>query len=242
MLQNNGKIIQETRGWNGIATESLRKKENAVDYRYVPDSELPVIRLDKNIQAQLQNTLDELPDSVLDRLTKEPYNLQLAHARNLLFQPEILDYYENIFGRIRDANKWFFHELLAAFAKSDVEFQVDIVLPDMLVDIVLSVEKNEISLTGARIILKHIIRNKSTKTLPQLIKELDIGKPEASAELEEAINEICQQIINTNADVVEKIARGHTNALQVLIGQAMKATKGKVHAKEFRSKFMELLK
>lgn len=242
LLQNNGKIIQETRGWNGIATESLRKKENAVDYRYVPDSELPVIRLDKNIQAQLQNTLDELPDSVLDRLTKEPYNLQLAHARNLLFQPEILDYYENIFGRIRDANKWFFHELLAAFAKSDVEFQVDIVLPDMLVDIVLSVEKNEISLTGARIILKHIIRNKSTKTLPQLIKELDIGKPEASAELEEAINEICQQIINTNADVVEKIARGHTNALQVLIGQAMKATKGKVHAKEFRSKFMELLK
>lgn len=160
----------------------------------------------------------------------------------MLFQPEILDYYENIFGRIRDANKWFFHELLAAFAKSDVEFQVDIVLPDMLVDIVLSVEKNEISLTGARIILKHIIRNKSTKTLPQLIKELDIGKPEASAELEEAINEICQQIINTNADVVEKIARGHTNALQVLIGQAMKATKGKVHAKEFRSKFMELLK
>ena len=49
--------------------------------------------------------------------------------------------------------------------------------------------------------------------------------------MEEAINEICQQIINTNADVVEKIARGHTNALQVLIGQAMKATKGKVHAK-----------
>ncbi|MCP8717399.1 MAG: Asp-tRNA(Asn)/Glu-tRNA(Gln) amidotransferase subunit GatB [Asgard group archaeon] len=243
LLQNGQGINQETRGWTGEGTESLRSKENAVDYRYVPDSELPAIRLDQQITKQLQKSLPELPDTILERLINKPYNLDLAHAKNLLYQPEVLKYYETIFASISsNANKWFFQELLAAFAKRGVEFDVDIVPPSMLVDIVKKVETEEISLAAARIILKYIVENKSTNTLVELVEILDLKKPEANDELQLAVKEICQQIIKNNPEVVTKIANGHKNALQVLIGQAMKATKGKVHAKDFKEQFIELLK
>lgn len=242
LLEAGKNILQETRGWNGEGTAALRTKENAVDYRYVPDSELPVIRLDGQITKQLQESLTELPDDILERLINKPYNLELAHAKNLLYQPDVLKYYETIFESIPNANKWFFQELLAAFAKRDVEFDVGLVPPIMLVDIVKKIDTGEISLTAARIILKYIVENKSSKTLVELIEILDLKKPEANDDLKEAIVKICQQIIHNNPDVVDKIASGHKNALQVLIGQAMKATKGKVHAKDFKKQFIELLK
>ncbi|RCK60879.1 Glutamyl-tRNA(Gln) amidotransferase subunit B, mitochondrial [Candida viswanathii] len=242
LLEQGKEVAQETRGWNGEETEFLRNKEVAVDYRYMPDSELPAIRLDEKITQQLKESLEELPDSVLERLTNAPYKLELAHAKNLLAQPEVLEYYETVFDKIPNANKWFFQELLAAFAKRDVEFDVGVVPPSMLVDIAKKVETDEISLTAARIILKHIVENRPSATLAELIELLDLQKPEDTSDLKEAIQEICRQIIANNPDVVARIASGHKNALQVLVGQAMKATKGKVHAKDFKAQFEELLK
>ncbi|EMG47823.1 hypothetical protein SBY92_005078 [Candida maltosa Xu316] len=242
LVESGEKIIQETRGWNGVSTESARTKEDAVDYRYVPDSELPAIRLDNKIMTQLTESLEEFPDTILTRLTSEPYNLELAHAKNLLYQPEVLNYYETIFKKINNANRWFFQELFAAFAKREVDFDVNIVPPSVLIEIVQTVEREEISLAGARLIFRHLVDTKSTDTVPTLIEKLDLKKPEPSNDLEDALHEICKQIMENNPDIVKAVSEGHKNAIQVLVGQSMKATKGKVHAKDFIRIFNELLK
>lgn len=93
-LRTGESIIQETKSWDGYTTKASRSKENAVDYRYVPDSELPSIYLSVDIGDEIKASMPEYPDQLLSRLTSEPYNLQLAHAKNLLAEPEHLHYYE----------------------------------------------------------------------------------------------------------------------------------------------------
>ncbi|KAI5954744.1 PET112 [Candida theae] len=226
-------IIQETKSWDGYTTIASRSKENAVDYRYVPDSELPSIHLSGNIGDEIGASMPDLPDQILARLTGEPHNLQLAHAKNLLAEPEHLQYYETFFEMLGglDANKWMFQELITAFAKLDKEFDVTVISPETLIEIV----KSEYSLVSKRLILRYLVENQVP--LEKAISDLKLESDTQTLD----INEICMGVVKSSPDVVKRIKEGHKNAIQVLVGKAMKITRGKVHAKEFRDAFVKLL-
>ncbi|ODV81425.1 amidotransferase subunit B, mitochondrial [Suhomyces tanzawaensis NRRL Y-17324] len=253
-LENRHSIVQETRGWNGKETLSLRSKEDAVDYRYVPDSELPIIRLSAGIAEEISSQLPELPQTILERLCGKTYGLELKYARFLVENKEILAYYNEIFDNIvvenkkpvKLANNWLFHELMGAFSKLDQKFDVELFPPRKLSALILKVTDNKISQTSAKILLSQVIQNPEDVQLSidELIEQYDLGNPEDMSELEldEAVGEICQEIIETNMDVVEKIKNGQKNSMKYLIGLAMRETQGKVKASEFAKKFNNLLK
>ncbi|KAI5969143.1 PET112 [Candida margitis] len=232
-LRSGKEIAQETKSWDGYTTKSSRSKENAIDYRYVPDSELPAINLNPDIGDEIKAAIPEYPDQLLSRLTSKPYNLQLAHAKNLLVEPEHLHYYETFFDKFNhpDANKWMFQELITAFAKLDKEFDVNVISPDVLVE----VARSDYSLVSKRLILRHLVENQVS--LEKAIADLNLASDSQAID----INELCREIIKLNPDVVKRIQDGHNNAIQVLVGKAMKVTRGKVHAKEIKNAFDSLL-
>ncbi|EGW35333.1 uncharacterized protein SPAPADRAFT_146458 [Spathaspora passalidarum NRRL Y-27907] len=252
-IQKGNKIVQETRGWDGATTVSLRRKENALDYRYVPDSELEVVRVDENIGKKIQEKLPDLPDTILERLTSEPYNLTLNQARNLFNEPLTLQYYlsffkiytEDLKQPSKSANNWVLEELITSFAKVEHPFDVTLITPKALIEIAQAVLDEGISLTAARILLRHLIENPADidRPLDEVIEQLDLHKPSSISkeDLDEAITDLCQTIIEENEKIVQNIKRGQVNAVQSLIGKAMKETQGKIHAKEFKQKFTELL-
>ncbi|KAI5960401.1 PET112 [Candida pseudojiufengensis] len=232
-LERGKKIVQETKSWDGFVTKTSRSKENMHDYRYVPDSEIPNVYLDERIGDDIKAILPEFPDEILNRLISSPYNLQLQHAKNLLNEPEHLNYYETFFEKLNNpekANNWMFQELITAFAKLDQEFDVNSISPDDLVKIA----NLDYSLVTKRLILKEMIN--SGHSIDNVIKSLNLD-----SEIPD-VNKICEQIISQNPEVVTRIQKGHSNAIQVLIGQAMKITKGKIKADEIKNKLMQLLK
>jgi len=244
-VKQNRPIIQETRGWNGNETVSKRRKENAVDYRYVPDSELPLIHLHESIADDIRNSLPALPDKIIKSLVEPPYKLELKYARFLIENQEILSYYYKLFDVVgAAANKWLINELMAAFSKMNVKLDLSLIPPSKLSELIAKVNNNEISLTSARLIMYEIVQNpaNSQKSIDELVEELDLAKPQVSQEdLNEAIEEVCRDIMANNGDVVTKILNGNKKSIKYLVGLAMRETQGKVSAKEFERKFQQLI-
>lgn len=246
-------VVQETRGWNGKETEPLRSKENAVDYRYVPDSELPHVYLDSNIGVEIFNTFPPLPDEVLQELTTT-YQLELKYAKFLIANKDILKYYKDfckgLISRgisVKVCNNWLFHELFGAFSKQSETLDLNVFPQSKLADLVFAVTNSKISQTLARILLAETVKNPKLiedKTVAQLIDHLDLGVPEdlSAGDLSAAVEEICTDIMNSNPDVVAKVKKGQKKSIKYLVGLAMRQTQGKVKANQFQEKFEELIK
>lgn len=240
-------LQQETRGWDGEKTILLRKKESSVDYRYFPDSELPHVILDPTIGDQIRATLPELPEELLRKLTSMPYNLELRYARHLVEHPYIMKFYFDLFDKMNNTkmvNNWVTQELPAAFSKMNEQWDFNIVSVDRVVEIMQLVASKKLSLTSARHLIYNMIKHKDDGSIGELIVKYDLAPPSelvSSEEINEAINEICEEIVNANEDVVAKIRRGQTKLIKYLVGLAMKETQGKIPAKDFENKFKMLI-
>lgn len=245
-------IVQETRGWSGNKTSSLRSKEDAVDYRYVPDSELPKINLDPSIALEIRSALPSLPEQILKDLVSEKFQLELKYARNLLENKDILQYYYALYEdvvvksgkQVKLVNNWLFHELLGVFTKQGVPLSLEVVPPSQLAELVVKVVNSELSHTSAKILLTQIVTEQlQGKTLDDLIELYDLGAPEdiSKDDMEEAIEDICLDIVGNNQDVVAKIKKGQHKSIKYLVGLAMRETQGKVSAGDFQAKFEELI-
>lgn len=253
VLQSGDKITQETRGWNGKETVRSRSKEDAVDYRYFPDSELPTINLNSNIGNEIRATLPAFPETIVSQLISKPYNLELKHAKFFVENPEILAYYRNSFMLIVDINKkpakivnnFIINEVLGSFNKLSVPVDLSLISSKTLCDMILMVTNDEISLTSAKLLLQNIIKNPVDReiTIEKLVEKYDLAKPKdiSNEDLNEAVEEICNEVIENNKDVIEKILNGKKSSINFLIGMAMKETQGKVNSNTFRLKFEELI-
>lgn len=240
-LKNGVVIEQETRGWDGETTIKLRSKEDAVDYRYFPDPELPIIYLDKNIKQDISNQLPMLPDQLIQRLLNEPYNLEMRHAKFLIHNTDILQYYQSLFektvthnhGSPKLVNNWLIHELMGSFNKLNIPFDIRLILVDSLSQIILKVEKGDLTSTAGKTLLLELIKAPNEE-VDNLIEKLDLALPQVSEEdLNDAVEELCHEIIENNQDVVDKIKSGKTKSINYLLGLAMKETQGKVNSKIF---------
>lgn len=251
-LKNDIPIVQETRGWTGKETVSLRSKEDATDYRYVPDSELPQIYLDSSISLDIKSSITELPEDILQKLTTSPYKLELKYAKFLVDNLDHLNYYYELFNSIvieasmpvKTVNNWFINEFMGAFTKLDRKIDLAVVSSASLSELILRVCNNELTKPSAKILLFKMIQEPSNELVSELIEKYDLGKPEgvSDQDMEEAIAEICEEIIQNNPDVMEKIRNGQKNSIKFLVGLAMKETQGKVDARVFQEKFKELSK
>lgn len=248
-------IDQETRAWNGKETVRTRSKEDAVDYRYFPDVELPLIRLESTILNEIEAVLPKLPEQEMETLMQSPYLLEKKHARFLVESPDVFAYFKDIHAKTvttesgcsaKTVNNWFFHNLLGTFKKFDQVVDPSVLLADKFANLVNMVQDNVISLTSAKLLLNALVQSPHTTkdlSISEMVEHYDLGAPADldEAEFKNAVKDICLEIISAHPGVAETVRKGKHGSIKFLIGQAMRETQGKVNSKNFEEEFTRLL-
>lgn len=223
------KVVQETRRWDAAKgkTISMRSKEQAHDYRYVVEPDLPPIILYDDQIEKLGNSLPEMPDEKRERFLKE-YDLSENEVDILISDINLAMFFEKLvtFGSTpKISANWILGDILRILKDRKIE-SVDMKLEaENLAKILKLVEEDKISTNIGREVLEEIFDE--NKDPIKIIEEKGLMQISSSDELEKIVDEV----ISKNPQSVEDYKAGKTQSAGFLMGQVMKLTKGKANPK-----------
>ena len=226
ILENGGEIHQETRRWDDLAGKNilLRSKEDAQDYRYFPEPDLKTIYVEESRLAELKASIPELPNDKLLRLMKQ-YKLPYFDANLMAENPDKADYFEAVAaqGKCQPKNisNWLLGDITRIINEKNLTLADTSLSAEKLADMLAMLEKGEISTTAGKTVLEEI--SFSEKTAAQVVEEKGLRQMNDTGALEQVVKDI----LAANPKVVEDYRGGKTNALGFLVGQCMRASKGK---------------
>lgn len=247
ILDKGEEIKQETRGWDDRKkkTVSQRSKEEAHDYRYFPEPDLPPIDLTKFNLEELKVSIPELPEQKRERFIKE-YNLTPNQAEILIEDQDLSNYFEESSSELLEEEKGKRGvELLFNYLTSDLkglmnEQKASIkelnIAPENFADLIILISKDEISSRSAKDVLKEMFLTGLDPR--QIIQNKGLTKISDNAIIEQIIGET----IKENPKAVEDYKKGKENALQFLIGQAMAKLKGRGNPDTLKNLFKETIR
>ncbi len=227
VLEEGGKVVQETRTWDekeGV-TKSMRKKEEANDYRYFPEPDLVPFTVSEEYIENIRKTLPELPDARKTRYM-ENYGLDAYNADYLTNDKDRADYFEAMVAAGADpkeAANWLMGDFAKQMAQSDVDMKSVPVAAAQMAELLKLIAAGTIS----------------GKIAKQVFPEMwETGKP-AAAIVEEkglvqisdtgALEKLAAKVIAANPQSVEDFKAGKKKAVGFLMGQIMKETKGQAN-------------
>src|SRR2546422_9323527 len=230
VIESGGQVVQETRLWNSVEerTVSMRSKEEAHDYRYFPDPDLPLLVVDSEWVKTIQRSMPELPESRRERFMKE-YALSEYDAGVLTTTRALADFYEEaakLSGQAKTAANWIMGDLLRFYKDNDVDLKDlsnSCVSPSMLAGMISLVDKGTISGKIAKTVMEEMY--KSGKDPQQIIEEKGLLQISNTAEIEKIVN----QVLEENPKPVEQYRLGKTSNFGFFVGQVMKATRGRAN-------------
>jgi len=224
------RLVQETRGWveEKGKTVSQRSKEYAHDYRYFPEPDLPPVIIGWDWVEAARKKLPELPEARRDRFIAE-YGLTLYDASLLTGSKAMADYFEEGTGVSKDispkeVSNWFLGEVSRIINASSIDidgFRKKI-SPQMLSGLILS-SHGTINMAMAKSVLEEMFQ--TGQTADDIIKERGLSQISDTGELEKIVAEV----INSNIQPVADYRSGKETALKFLVGQVMKATRGRAN-------------
>src|SRR4051812_6460950 len=228
LLEDGRRIEQETRLYDPERdeTRSMRTKEEAHDYRYFPDPDLlPLVVTEEQISV-IRDSLPELPEARRARFERE-YALPAYDARALTASRAAADYYEAMIkasgADAKLAANWQLGELAAALNREERDIAHSRVPPEALGWIVQQVSEG--ALTG-KMAKQAFDASWSTGEAPQLVVEKLGLKPITDAD---AIDKLVDEVLAANAKQIADYRAGKEKAFNALVGQVMKASKGKAN-------------
>ena len=227
VLNEGGKVFQETRLWNIDRGETavMRSKEEAHDYRYFPDPDLVPLKLDQTWIDGFKSSLPELPTARARRFGTA-YGLPEYDAGLLTSSKGIADYFEACvkqFDQPKTVSNWVMGELTRELNNSGVDISASPVTPERLVSLLQMVERGTISLKVAREIFSEVYS--SGKTPEQIVEEK--GLTQVSDE--GALDRIIEDVLAKSPTQVAQFREGKQQVLAFLVGQVMKASGGKAN-------------
>ena len=227
VLEDGGHIIQETRTWDpdrGI-TLSMRSKENAHDYRYMPEPDLvPIITTDEEIEA-FRKSLPELPDARKARL-EEQFGLSAYDAGIITSSREMAEYFDAVIETGADAKlaaNWIMGDLSKNLNAESLEIADSPVDAKRLGEMIGLISKGTISSKIAKKVFEEMW--KSPDSPEKIVKDKGLVQITDT----KAIEEIVDKIIEANQKAVEDYKSGNKKAIGALVGQVMKQSKGKAN-------------
>jgi len=228
VLGDGGRIVQETRLWDQSAqrTISMRSKEEAHDYRYFPEPDLPPVALDAARRAAIERSLPELPAARRTRFMAQ-YGLPEYDAVELTRARETADYFEAVAasGHPKAAANWIMGELSRWLNERGQSIVQSPLAPDALSGLIALVENATISSTIAKDVFGKMVAS------GQSARAIVDAEGLAQISDEAAILPIVRRIVEQHADAVAQVKAGKMNTFGFLVGQAMKATGGKASPK-----------
>jgi aspartyl-tRNA(Asn)/glutamyl-tRNA(Gln) amidotransferase subunit B len=227
VLQGGGRVVQETRLWDSSAgvTVSMRSKEEAHDYRYFPDPDLPPVIVEAPVVAAIRHTLPSLPDERRQRFVSE-YGLPEYDAIQLTQSRATADFYEATLragAPPKGASNWIMGELARALKEGGRDISASPVSPERLAGLLALVEKGTISGAMAKGVFETMLT--SGRTAEAIVAAEGL----AQIDDEGQIVGLIADVLSRNADAVAQYRTGKTTAFGFLVGQVMKATAGKAN-------------
>ncbi len=227
VLKQGGEIAQETLGWDetSSSTVSQRSKEEAHDYRYFPEPDLPPLYVEPTWVAQIQSGLPELPMEKRRRFVAD-YGLTSYAAGVLTSERSIGDYFEAAVQSspevppVKIAN-WLSGDLFGLLNQADIAFQDNAVSPADLTRLVELVETSKVNTTSAKTVLSEMFS--SGRHPDDIVHTLGLNMIQDP----ELIERIVLQVLDENPLQVEDYLGGNTGILQWLFGQVMRQMEGR---------------
>ncbi len=216
-------------------TRAMRTKEDAADYRYFPDPDLPPLVIAPQWIDEIRGSMPELPRAMAQRFVST-YGLPEYDATTLTQSQQMASYFEATVaacGQAKLASNWIMGELSRRLNEADLEIDNCPVSAQILAELISTIAKGEISNNSGKIILDALWTDPSTK-ISALIESKGLKQVNDSGALEKLIDEV----LAANADNVAQFKAGKEKAFNALIGQAMKASKGQANPQQLT----ELLK
>lgn len=227
VIEEGGRVVQETRSWDEArgVTMPLRSKEEAHDYRYFPEPDLvPMVISDAWVE-EIRATLPELPDQRKTRFI-EQYGLPAYDAMVLTSSKEMADFYEQcveLFNNPKTVSNWVMGDFSRLMNADNMEITDVRVAPEQLAKMLQLMEDGTISGKIAKTVFEDMFA--TGKDPDAIVKEKGL----VQISDESAIEAVVGEVIAANPKSVEDYRSGKEKALGFLVGQVMKATKGKAN-------------
>ena len=218
-------IVQETRLWDTDrkVTFSMRSKEEADEYRYFPDPDLPLVKLSPELIKNLRRNLPELPDAKKQRFMEE-YGLNDYDAGVLTINQELSDFFEKVLSEgaaSKIACNWITGELTRVMNESGKTLSEINLTPKNLANLTKLIDQGEISSKIAKIVFSEMLDSGGNpnaiieeKGLKQITDEKELGR-------------IAENLLASNPEQVKQYCDGKTKVIGFFVGQMMKQTQGK---------------
>jgi aspartyl-tRNA(Asn)/glutamyl-tRNA(Gln) amidotransferase subunit B len=228
LLEDGGKVEQETRLYDPERdeTRSMRSKEDAQDYRYFPDPDLLPLVVSEEMIQPIREELPELPDAKRERFVRE-YRLAAYDAGVVTASRAAADYFEALV-KVSGVDpklcaNWQTGELSAALNKEAVEFSRTKIKPDALGGLLRRIADGTVSGKMAKEVFDAMWAGEGSAD--QVIEKRGLRQISDAGAIEKLVDEV----LAANAKQVEDYRAGKEKAFNSLVGQVMKATKGKAN-------------
>ena len=240
LLESGQKVIQETLRFDEStgATSSMRRKEDAHDYRYFKDPDLVEIHLTDEEIENIKSSLPESPDVKLSRYIND-LGIKETDASILIKYRNISIFFDEAVKGVKNpqtVSNFIIGQLFRSLDGDNDKEKFDIkVTPEELKELVLLIEDNKISMNIAKATLDKMLEN--GKPVKELISDKDMQEID-----KDALNKMCQEAIASNENAVADYKSGKEKALKSILGFVMKLSKGRANALEVEEILKGLLK
>ncbi|MGR6835492.1 Asp-tRNA(Asn)/Glu-tRNA(Gln) amidotransferase subunit GatB [Syntrophomonas erecta] len=238
-IEDGEKLVQETRTWDEEkqVTHSMRSKEQAEDYRYFPDPDLPPLKISREWVEELRSSIPELPDQAQKRLV-EKYDLPEYDAAILTLTPQYLAFFDVAAEGYHDAktiSNWMMGELNRLLNQNNLEIQDCRITPPHLIKMLKLMDEGTISGKIAKTVFEEMFTN--GKEPEEIVKEKGL----VQISDEETLRSLVKEVLKNNPGVVEDYRNGKQKALGFLVGQMMKTTRGQANPAVVNKLLKEIL-
>ena len=225
LLSKGDSVKQATLTWNNEKNiaEIMRIKENANDYRYFPEPDLPPVEIHKKHIDSIKKLLPTLPFELEEKWMKD-YNFTSKEASILSSTSEIASYFEKMISNTdaKDANKWITGELFRLFNEENQEFDDKKINPNDLSKIILLVNNGEITTSSGKEILRKLFNSDSSI-------DFILNKGDYLNNTDHNIEDIVKKVLKDNPNEVKRFQDGEDKLLSYFMGKVMKESKGKIN-------------
>ncbi|KAH9045301.1 glutamyl-tRNA amidotransferase [Lactarius pseudohatsudake] len=254
MLDAGKSVLQETRGFNEDTGETftLRSKEGAPDYRYMPDPNLPPLFLTSELISSVQEDMPALPDEIRERLvfhglTQNEIDVLMAvdSGHEVGFDGRqgrgAITYFEALLTNDRSSKtviNWIIHELLGQLALRKKVFRKNPISVEQMGGLIDMVQSGLVTgRSSGKLLLRHMLDNPSSAASTELARRLGLLATREDGLLEQ----LCVQAIADMPEEADAARRGIPNVINKLLGRVMKSSKGTTNPQSVRKMLEKLL-
>jgi aspartyl-tRNA(Asn)/glutamyl-tRNA(Gln) amidotransferase subunit B len=227
VIEQGGRVTQETRLWDSASgtTVSMRSKEEAHDYRYFPEPDLPPLAVDEQRVLGIREAMPELPDARRRRFV-DSYALPEYDAVQLTESRALADYFEEAVrsrGSPKTVSNWMMGELARALKDSSRDIEGSPVPAARLAELLTLVDKGTISGAVAKNVFEKMFAT------GQAAGQIVASEGLTQIDDEVMIQRLIEDVLATNEDAVVQYRKGKASVLGFLVGQVMKAARGRTN-------------